>query len=100
MSRPLHATVIGTYLVEIMGSICLGLVDPDDNSLNLVPTRPLHVARMLIDPPDVLPHFRVHGIQDEGIDRVQRVGEDEFGPSEDPELVTCSVEVVPASQFV
>lgn len=75
-------------------------VDYDQQRLDLVSTGPLHVAGVLLDAPHVLPHFALDGFQEEVVHGVRRVGEAEFGPDEDAELVAEGVEVVTASELV
>ena len=89
-----------TDLVQIVRPIRLRLVDTGHNSLDLVPASPLNVARVLVDPSDVLPHLGLDRLQEEGVDGVQRVREDELGPGEDAQLVTGAVEVIPAGELV
>ena len=72
----------------------------EDNPFDLVPTRPLCVAWVMIDPSHVLPHFGGNAVQEEVVDGIQRVREDELRPREDAQLVAHRVEVVPARQLV
>ena len=90
----------GAHFVKVVRAVRLRLVDTNHDALDLVPARPLHVARVLVDPPDVLPHLGLDRLEEERVDWVQRVGEDELGPREDAELVAEVVEAVDAGFFV
>ena len=75
-------------------------VHGDDDALDLVPASPLRIARVVVDPPDVLAHLWLDALEEEVVDRVQRVREDELRPREDAQLVAHRVEVVSARQLV
>ena len=75
-------------------------VHREDDPLDLVPARPLRVARVAVDTPDVLCDLGRDGRKQPAVDRVERVGEDELGPGENPKLVARRVEVVPARELV
>ena len=102
-SVPQHRTnsaLRHTHLVQIMRPVGQALVHSDDNPIDLVPARPLRIARVAVDPPDVLRDLGRDGREQPAVDWVERVGEDELGPSEDTELVARCVEVVPARELV
>ena len=65
--------------------------------LILIPPRPLHITRVPVHPPHILPDLRFQCIEEPGVDRVQGVGEDELRPGEDAELIAEGVEVVDAA---
>lgn len=83
-----------------MCSIRLRLINPDDDALDLISASPLHVAGVLVDSSHVLPHLRFDRLQEKRVDWVESVGEDEFRPGEDAQLVASRVEVIAARKFV
>lgn len=83
-----------------MRAIGQRLVHSDHDPLDLVPARPLRVARVAVDAPHVLAHLGRDRREQPVVDGIQRVGEDELGPREDAELVARRVEVVPARELV
>ena len=80
-----------------MSPISLGLVNADDNPFNLVSTRPLGIARVFIDPSNVLPNLWFNAGQDEIVDGVKSVGEYQLGPRQDSQLVAGRIKIVAAS---
>ncbi len=52
------------YLVQVVRAVGLSLIDTKYNSLDLVPSCPLDVTRVLVDATDILSHF--------GLDRLQQ----------------------------
>ena len=64
-----------------MSPICQGPVRIRYDTLNLVPSSPLRVARVSVNPPHILPHFRFYRFQEEIVDRIHCVGENQFRPS-------------------
>ena len=91
-----------SYLIKEVDSrrIVERLVHTNNDPLDFIPSRPLRVARMFVDSPDILPDLWINPLQEEVVHGVQVVREDELRPREDPQLVARRVEVVPARQFV
>ena len=58
-ARPHDPESDRTHLSKVMRSICLGLINTDDDPFNLVTTSPLDVTWMLINATDVLADFRL-----------------------------------------
>ena len=61
-----------------MSTVRLCLVDTDYNAFDLVPSCPLHVARVLVDTTHILPHLRLDRIQQKVVYGVKRIREDEL----------------------
>lgn len=67
------------------------------NSLDFITASPLDIARVSIYSPNVLAHFWLNGLQQKVIDRIERVGKNEFRPGKYPQLITYGVEIIYAT---
>ena len=70
-----------------MSTVRLRLVDTDYNAFDLVPSRPLHVARVLVDTTHILPNLRFNRSEQEVVDGIEGVGEDQLGPRKNTKFV-------------
>lgn len=50
-------------------------IRPRHNTFDLVPTSPLGVTRVPVDPPHILPNLRFNRFQEEVVDGIHRIGE-------------------------
>lgn len=76
-----------THLVQVVSSVGIRVVNPNNNVLDLVAARPLDVARVLVDAPDVLAYFWGDRFEQEVIQGIRCVAEDHLGPCKDTELI-------------
>ena len=70
-----------------MRSIWQACIDRQYDPFNFIASRPLRVARVLVDPSHVLSHLWFNCLQEEVVYGVQDIRKDEFRPGEDAKLI-------------
>ena len=61
-------TCDGTDFIQVMGSICLSLIDVRNDPFDFVTACPLYVAWMFVDPADILPDLWLDRSKEEIVD--------------------------------
>lgn len=69
-------------------------ISAHDYTLDLVPTSPLCIAWVLVNPANILSDLGLDGLEKEWIDGIESIREDELGPSKDPQLVAERIEII------